>query len=255
MKMFFLVSFCLSVLLGFSQDTIYKPATIDDAANYFVKKWSNETKEKFLEKGPTLAHFSIGMWVRNNWIHGNRDSLLVNQFNTLGIYAADDMSGVILELVYKRLKKLPENMDSIIQPYKEFWSQQKQLADDTKAHIQENIQKFNIGDSVRLFIPIDSFTDGRQSELGDNRVYYFKTHAQNDYPNLILDGVVTGKNDGYSRYMDAAITIKITYASRHDIRMHKTFGYSPKVHEIPGKLIEVGNRESFIIQNIEIKKY
>jgi len=252
----------LSSFLCFSQDE--KPKTIDEAVNYFIKNWSEETKKAFTDtsggKSPvSIAHFGTGLWIRNNWIRGNRAPELVAQFSKSGLFDPDQISYVILSMVYKRLNNTPYNIDSILLSSKEshdkFMNTMNKMEDETIAHAKENLEKVHIGDSVRFYIPIALFTDGRPNEIGDNTVYYLKGFQRSGLPIIILDGLVIGKSDGRVRYGDATITIKITYSSRHDIRMHSTLDDSLDVDEIPARLIAVGNAETFVIQNIDIEKY
>jgi hypothetical protein len=53
-----------------------------------------------------VYHFSLGMWMRNNWglWHGSR---LSEYFNEHGVHHPDDMSGIILSSYWNSLHNLP----------------------------------------------------------------------------------------------------------------------------------------------------
>lgn len=65
-------------------------------------------------------HLTLGRWIRNNWIH-NGDGKLVNYFNKRGIYCADDMSGIMLDSLWKDLHGVPIGLEEQVAQYKKFW--------------------------------------------------------------------------------------------------------------------------------------
>src|SRR5215211_5454838 len=66
------------------------PENLNEAVLYFQQKWTKTELEKFKNKpekdAVTELHFGTGMWIRNTWIHGNRNTALTNYFHSLGIY-------------------------------------------------------------------------------------------------------------------------------------------------------------------------
>src|SRR5579883_2503486 len=66
-------------------------------------------------------HFTIGLWIRNNWIRGRGGGTLTQYFNNLGIYAPDDMSGIILTSLWRDLHSQPIRLDEQVREYKQFW--------------------------------------------------------------------------------------------------------------------------------------
>ena len=65
-------------------------------------------------------HFSLGLWLRNNWgLWG--ESQLKDFFNSYEIYHPDDMSSIIIISYYRYLNDLPINLIEQVEYYKEYW--------------------------------------------------------------------------------------------------------------------------------------
>lgn len=66
------------------------PKNLDEAVLYFQQHWTKTELNSFKNKpeadAVTDLHFGTGMWIRNNWVHGDRDTALRNYFKELGIY-------------------------------------------------------------------------------------------------------------------------------------------------------------------------
>lgn len=75
---------------------VYIPKDLPDCVRVLDSMLSPEDKAYIREKGAAAVHFSLGMWLRNNWgLWG--DSRLQTYFANNGIHHPDDMSGVILD--------------------------------------------------------------------------------------------------------------------------------------------------------------
>lgn len=87
-------------------DGVYIPKDLDEAIECLDTLLSEEDKQYTsdsltLESFSTNTHFSIGMWMRNNWgLWGG--SRLQRYFTERNVYHPDDMSGIILEAYYKK---------------------------------------------------------------------------------------------------------------------------------------------------------
>ena len=68
-------------------------------------------------------HFSLGMLIRNKWRLW-KQSTLTSYFNKLGITHADDMSSIILEAYFAKLRNQPFNLEDKIKYYQNFWEKQ-----------------------------------------------------------------------------------------------------------------------------------
>ena len=103
-------------------DSVYIPKDIDDAIECLDTLLSEEDKQYAadsltLESFCANTHFSIGMWMRNNWgLWGG--SRLQRYFTERKVYHPDDMSGIILEAYYKKkIKGMEYSIEDDIAKY------------------------------------------------------------------------------------------------------------------------------------------
>jgi hypothetical protein len=68
-------------------------------------------------------HTNLGRSIRNNWKLWHK-SELAEYFNKLGIYHADDMSGIIIESFWHHLRNEPLDLDNQVKYYQDFWKNQ-----------------------------------------------------------------------------------------------------------------------------------
>ena len=71
-------------------------------------------------------HHNLGRWLRNNWELWDENKELHKHFKSLGIWHADDMSGIILTTYYRKIHNLLPKLDEQIQHYKKYWIEQKE---------------------------------------------------------------------------------------------------------------------------------
>ena len=86
---------------------IYIPKDIDEAIDTLDTILSAEDKQYLTDSTSTMrgfvaaTHFSLGMWMRNNWgLWGG--SRLQRYFRDRQVFHPDDMSGEILKAYYKK---------------------------------------------------------------------------------------------------------------------------------------------------------
>ncbi len=229
------------------------PRDINAAADSVVKKWKQHPDvytDEYLSS--PFIFLGEGMGIRNSWIHGNRDTSLVNQFIRLGINNSHDMSSVVLTLAFRKRNHQPENFETLISETKRrIWDNKKyvsQIEEDMKAHLKsfENLKK---GDSVRLYILVDSNCYSAQISLAWCKPLYVpeKKDATNRL-NFIVDGVVENKLLFDSTMPCSTITLKIYWMNRNNV-----YAIDDKSEE--GYLIQIGNKETFYLNNTLIDKF
>lgn len=82
---------------------IYIPQDLPDCIIQLDSMLSKEDKAYIISAGASSVHFTLGLWMRNNWgLWGG--SRLKSYFHNNGIRHPDDMSGVILDCYEKHLK-------------------------------------------------------------------------------------------------------------------------------------------------------
>jgi hypothetical protein len=135
-----------------------KPINLDEAISYFEKTWSNTEKDKFKSLPENEAvielHFETGLWIRNNWIHGNRDTALVKFFINLGIFSPDDMSGIILTSLHRKLNGRDIELEEQIKFYKDYWAPFIECERREKQEAVNNYKKYEIGNTIKIFFKV-----------------------------------------------------------------------------------------------------
>lgn len=70
---------------------------------------SEEDKQAIVKKGTFELHFTLGLWIRNNWLYPQspeETEALLRTFSMKPLfYHPDDVSSVILEAYRKHLKR------------------------------------------------------------------------------------------------------------------------------------------------------
>lgn len=85
------------------------PSTLDDCIDSIYNQMTEDDREKLKHmSGYEMLHFTTGMHLRNNWGLWERNSPLVKWFvKSYGISHGDDISGMILNGVWHRVRGTP----------------------------------------------------------------------------------------------------------------------------------------------------
>ncbi|MBO9500701.1 DUF6794 domain-containing protein [Brevundimonas sp. A19_0] len=97
------------------------PTTLEATFVCLDTHWTSRAEYKALSYDDTvMAHFGIGMWMRNNWgLWGGGP--LARHFNEMGIEHPDDMSGIILKSYWLYLHDCPQGVDEQVAFYRDYW--------------------------------------------------------------------------------------------------------------------------------------
>lgn len=182
-----------------------KPATIDEAVLYFERKWSDKKKEDFKIKPEKTAveeiDLSVGIWIRFEWLSNNKDTILVNQFKKLGIDHPNDMSNIILTSLHRKLNNIPIDVEGQVNYFKEYWKPIKVCEAAADKLAEENYNKFNVGDSITIYMDVDIKFGTRNAILHQCPDTEWSFDYKND---LMIKGIVTAKKN-------LSFKVKISY--------------------------------------------
>jgi hypothetical protein len=85
------------------------PKTKNEAFAQLDAMLSDEEKRELVKSAPIEHHFSLGMWIRNNWIYQQEEEdvkRLGKAFRTeMLFFEADDLSMKIIEYYQRYLKR------------------------------------------------------------------------------------------------------------------------------------------------------
>lgn len=216
------------------------PKNLDEAVLYFQQQWTQSELDNFKSKPEREAvielHRDTGMWIRNNWIHGDRDTSLRNYFKDLGIYAPEDISSIILTSLHRTLNKKDIELDKQVETYKAYWQPIIDCSEKQKTQAIFNYNNFKVGDSITIYMPVDTADGSRNAVLYDCPTTEWTFDEGKD---LILKGIVTKKyfiNDTANVFF----TIRINFMNRKDTEILMT-------------KVKVGDKKNFPLTGLKME--
>lgn len=230
---------CLLILTS-CKTQVKLPKNLDEAVLYFQQQWTQAELDNFKKKPEREAviglHRGTGMWIRNNWVYGDRDTTLRNYFKKLGIYAPDDISSIILTSLHRTLNKKDIELDKQVEFYKAYWQQIIDCNQKRKENAVFNYNKFKVGDNITLYMPVDTADNYRNAVLYDCPTTEWTFDEGKD---LIIKGTITKKyfiNDTANVFF----SVRVIYMNRKDtdILMTKTKLGDKKDFSLTGLKIE-----------------
>ncbi len=190
-----------------------QPETIDEAVLYFEKKWSTKEKESFksLSENKAIEEYqlSAGILIRSKWLSNKKDTALLHQLRELGIDESHDMSRIILTSLHRKLNTLPIELEEQVKEVKAYWKPIRICEAAADKIAEENFKKFNIGDSITIFLDVDAKFGTSNAILHEcpNTEWSF------DYKNdLMIKGIVLDKYSNTEK-KKVSLKVKIAYLS------------------------------------------
>ena len=102
------------------------PENLEECFEFLKKHTPYGDLEEFKNtpenRAVAMCHHGTGTWLRNQWGLWRKESVLAKYFNALGIYHADDMSGIILKSLHRHLNNRRIKLDKQIKHYRDYWS-------------------------------------------------------------------------------------------------------------------------------------
>ena len=206
---------CLFVLTS-CKSQVTLPKNLDETLLYFQQQWTKAELEKFKNTPEQDAvaelHLGTGMWIRNNWIHGDRDTALTNYFHSLGIFHPDDISSIILTSLHRTLNGKDIQIDKQVESYKAYWKPIMDCHEKQKAKAVFIYNKFKPGDKITIYMPVDTSYGDRNAVLYDCPSTEWTFDAAKD---LIIKGTVI-KKYFLTDTANVFFTVRVTYMNRKD---------------------------------------
>lgn len=112
--------------MNLNQDKV--PVNLEDALTILKEGLSPEDISELKEPhfSPAQLHHSVGMMLRNEWSLWESDTILVKWFKEkYGIEHADDISGIILDCLWKDTNESPRRDEELAKKYIQHWKNQK----------------------------------------------------------------------------------------------------------------------------------
>ena len=154
----------------FSED--YIPIDLYDAVEYLNCQWSEEEKQEFArvsEDDLVRFHFSIGMWIRNNWIRerkGEELNDLAKFFFSYEIFSPDGMSGFILTSFHRKLNNKDIDFEGQVEYYHNYPKLMQEFEEKETKRVLEAFDKYMIGDSITIYMEVDTIRLNARAGIG-----------------------------------------------------------------------------------------
>lgn len=201
-------------------DKMYKPKNLVEAMSQLDILLTKEDKKNIFDVTEndyiTNSHFSIGIWIRNNWgLWAGQE--LAKYFNRLGINYPDEMSGIILRCYYRHIHNQDYKLEEQIKYYKDFWKKSQELGQRLKTdtafarqerrkfeeYIREKREKqkqsFPIGSKIKAWV---DYTSGGLTTQIEGKIVDWR-YVDEKGKRLLPDGT-------YFKLKDIEAKIKVT---------------------------------------------
>lgn len=129
----------------------YIPVDLNDALDYFDCLWSEESQISFKNQEEKQAvgriHLETGMAIRNSWGFWRGDTEIAKYFHNLGINHPDDMSGIVLTSMHRRLNNKDLALQEQIDYYKAYWAEAEKIEAESS---RNEFKEYKIGEKVEF---------------------------------------------------------------------------------------------------------
>jgi hypothetical protein len=145
--------------VSFLTAQISSPKNLDEAIVYFKKTWTKERLTKFKklseQEATASTHFTTGLWIRNNWIRGDRNPPLIKYFESIGLINPDDISAIIILSLHRTLNNRNLEIEKQVAEYKSYWDKIHNCDNRLRQKAVEIYNKFKVGDKITIYMPVD----------------------------------------------------------------------------------------------------
>jgi hypothetical protein len=118
-----------------------KPINIEEC-NIYLNKKLNKNEINYIRKmsidSLSNLHFSLGLYIRNNWIYGDRSPELKKYFNNLGIYHPDDISSIIILSYWCSLNNKQLDLKNEVKKCQDYWIEEERRERENKKNAAYN---------------------------------------------------------------------------------------------------------------------
>ncbi len=179
------------------------------------KSWTKEQLKSFAEKPDSIAindaYFGYGLYFRNTELRNSNDSTLIKYFYSLGVYNEDYMSGIVLGCLHSKLNNKPINLEKRISKLRDIISKQENLDKKNTIRALKYYNKFNIGDTVIVRMPISRNNNATQYSNPEDSKW-----VHNDSLDLLIKGIIKSK---VKDSIDMSFKLKVLSMNRENVKV------------------------------------
>lgn len=166
---FLTLLFSLTISCNGQEKKITKPKNLEEGLTYFQQTWTKKQLEDFRLKDEAKAladvHFTAAMWVRNEWVRGDRNKEFTRYFNDLGIYSPDDISSILFTSLHRRLNGKDIELNKQIEEYKKYWDTIDNCEQKQKDNALAFYNNHKISDTINIYMPVDTSSGNRNAVI------------------------------------------------------------------------------------------
>lgn len=107
--------------MSIDQDRV--PTNLDEAVEIIIKGMGTEDIQFVKDRDNSVSvHHTMGRYLRNSWSLWDKDTHLVQWFiKEHGLCHADDLSGLILDALWCKIRGEKHDIEAQVDRYKEHW--------------------------------------------------------------------------------------------------------------------------------------
>jgi hypothetical protein len=159
-------------------------------------------------KAVSSMHFSYGLTIRNTVLGGtNKDTTLVNYFNSRKVTSRDDMSAILLKCFHRKLNGKSIKLDEIIAEKTKYVKLEEECKKLQRRRLERNL-KYDIGDTIQVRLKINDYDYHAYPIECPNMEHWIF----NDEKDLLIKGIVLKNGIAY-KDIDENRFIKIIVGS------------------------------------------
>ncbi len=109
--------FFLVLFSACSAQTYTLPECLRKCNEYLDKELPDSNKAEFQKiksDDVIMYHFGLGMYIRNIWLHGDRNPVLIDWFVSRGFRSPDEISNIILKVYWHHVNNKQFDIDSLL---------------------------------------------------------------------------------------------------------------------------------------------
>lgn len=218
------------------------PKNLEEAISYFKIRWNDSIKNEFKNKpeddAVSESHTSVGRWIRNEWLRGDRNPAFSKYFHDLGVRNMDEISWIVMVALHRRLNGKNIGLDSMVNRYKIGEKLEFERHEKIRMEALSVFNMFKTGDFIMIQMPVDSEDDVR------NAVIYSE--------DLSTDWIFNSKND-----LEILGTVLNKYREPDNSQMYLDVRINEMNFEntmILGESVKIGDIARFFPNSLKIKK-
>ena len=205
-----IISFLVVLSCNNKDEPLYK------ALEDIESSWSNQEMNEFVIKNESDAvsdiHFGYAMNYRNKVLRKPKDSSLIKYFHSLNIYHLEDMSNIIFTSLHRKQNGKPIDLEDQLKPLLKYWNELKECRSSNLKRALKYFQKYDIGDTIIVRMPIRNNRTAIQLECPDDSNWVY-----DDIKDMLIEGVIKEKNNKDT--LEMLFTLKVLSMNHDSIQI------------------------------------